>query len=93
MNMPVMPAATSTAAEREGTRPSASNKVFIERRVLGAGGKTCGDCVNFYDAGWQPFGRLPAPGTDSVCRGNCRCNLIRIEVEAMEVGEWLGTKR
>jgi len=81
------------SAEREKVQPSAPNKVFIERRLLGGGGATCGDCVNFYDAGWQPFNVLPEPGTDSVCRGNCRCSLVRKEVEASEVGEWIGTKK
>jgi hypothetical protein len=81
------------AADREKVKPSAPGRVFIERRLLGGGGKTCADCVSFYDAGWQPFNVLPPPGTDSICRGNCRCSLVRKEVEASEVGEWLGTKK
>jgi hypothetical protein len=80
-------------AEREKVKPSASNKVFLERRMLGGGGRTCSDCVSFYDAGWQPFGLLPAPGVDSVCRGNCKCVLIRMEVESGTEGDWIGTKR
>jgi hypothetical protein len=80
-------------AEREKVRPSAPNKVFLERRMLGGGGKTCSDCVSFYDQGWQPFGLLPPPGVDSVCRGNCKCSLIRMEVEAGTVGEWIGGKK
>jgi hypothetical protein len=81
------------AAEREKVRPSAPGKVFIERRLLGGGGATCSDCVSFYDAGWSNFGQLPVPSSDSICRGNCRCSLIRREIEAAELPDWLGTKR
>jgi hypothetical protein len=81
------------SAERDTVKPSASNKMLIERRMLGGGGKTCQDCINFYGQGWQPLGVLPAPGADSVCRGNCKCRLIRMEVEASEVADWLGTKK
>lgn len=80
-------------AERETVKPSASNMMLIERRMLGAGGKTCKDCVSFYGQGWQPLGVLPPPGVDSVCRGNCKCRLVRMEVDAGTVGEWLGTKQ
>lgn len=80
-------------AEREKVRPSASNRVILERRMLGGGGRTCSDCVSFYDQGWQPFGLLPPPGVDSICRGNCRCNLIRTEVEAGTESDWIGTKK
>lgn len=79
-------------AEREKVKPSAPNKVFLERRMLGGGGRTCSDCINFYDAGWQTFGLLPPPGVDSICRGNCRCRLLRIEIEAAEAPDWIGTK-
>lgn len=81
------------SAEREKVRPSAPNMVFLERRMLGGGGRTCADCVSFYDQGWQPFGLLPPPGADSVCRGNCKCSLNRQEVEAASAGDWIGTKR
>lgn len=79
-------------AERATVKPSAPNKVILERRMLAGGGRTCNDCVSFYDQGWQPFGLLPPPGVDSVCRGNCRCNLIRMEVEAGQEGQFIGTK-
>ena len=81
------------AAEREKVQPSQANHVFIERRLLGGGGKTCSDCVNYYNAGWQHFALLPAPGSDSQCGGNCRCSLIRMEVEAGTEAEWLGSKK
>jgi hypothetical protein len=81
------------SAEREKVQPSAPNRVFIERRLLGGGGKTCSDCVNFYDAGWQPFGLLPPPGADSVCGGHCKCTMIRQEIEAGTEAEWLGSKK
>lgn len=80
-------------AEREKVKPSASNMMLIERRRLGGGGKTCQDCINFYDQGWQPMGMLPAPGDDSVCQGNCKCVMIRKEIEAAEATQWLGTKK
>jgi hypothetical protein len=80
-------------AERETVKPSASNMMLIERRMLGAGGKTCKDCVSFYGQGWQPLGVLPPPGVDSVCRGHCKCRLIRQEIDAGTVGEWIGTKK
>jgi hypothetical protein len=79
-------------AERETVKPTTPNKVILERRMLGGGGRTCNDCVSFYDAGWQPFGLLPPPGADSVCRGNCKCNLIRMEVDAGTEGQLIGTK-
>lgn len=79
-------------AEREKVKPSAPNKVFLERRMLGGGGKTCSDCVSFYDQGWQPFGLLPPPGADSVCQGHCACSLIRMEVEAGTEAQFIGTK-
>lgn len=81
------------SAERETVQPSASNMMLIERRMLSAGGKVCKDCVSFYERGWQPYGALPVPGADSVCRGNCRCRLVIIEIEAAEAGEWLGSKK
>ncbi len=43
-----------------------------ERRVL-AGDANCNDCVSYASLGWQPFGTLPEPGQDSVCKANCKC--------------------
>src|SRR5262245_35606529 len=80
-------------AEREVVTPSAPNRVFIERRMLGGGGRTCQDCISFYDMGWQPFGFLPPPGVDSVCGGNCKCIMIRQEIEAGTEAQWIGTKK
>ena len=77
-------------AERERVQPSASNLVLIERRVLSARGKTCNDCIRFYDRGWQHLGVLPPPGSDSVCGGNCKCSLLRMEVEAATVARMAG---
>jgi hypothetical protein len=81
------------SAEREVVQPTAPNKVFIERRMLGAGGRTCKSCVDYYDQGWSNFALLPPPGIGSECGGHCKCVLIRMEVEAGEVASWLGTKR
>lgn len=79
-------------AERATVKPSAPNMVILERRMLGGGGAACPDCVSFYDQGWQPFGLLPPPGVDSVCRGNCKCNLIRMEVTAGTEAQFIGSK-
>lgn len=81
------------AAERDTVRRSASNMVIIERRILSSGGNHCTDCVEFYDRGWELLGSLPPPATDSICRGNCQCSMLRREVEASEVNSWLGTKQ
>jgi len=80
-------------AESETVQRSASNMIVIERRVLGSGGKTCKDCVEFYEMGWQIMGVLPPPCKDSICGGNCKCHVLRKEVPATEVNEWIGTKR
>lgn len=79
-------------AERDRIQRSASNRVVIERRVLGAAAQHCSDCVGFYNQGWQLAGSLPSPGVDAVCGGNCRCSMMRREVSAAEVNQWLGTK-
>lgn len=80
-------------AERETVQRSHSGVIVIERRTLGAGGKSCKDCLEFYEQGWQPMGVLPPPCTDSVCRGNCQCQLVRKEIAATDIGEWIGSKR
>src|SRR5262245_59273092 len=80
-------------AEREVVKPSAPNMLLIERRLLGGGGKTCKDCIEFYDLGWQHCGFLPPPGTDSVCGGNCKCVMVRQEIEAGTEHLWIGTKK
>jgi len=79
-------------AERATVRPSAPNMVILERRMLAGGGKICADCAGYYDQGWQPFGLLPPPTVGSVCQGNCRCLLIRMEVEAGTEAQFIGTK-
>jgi hypothetical protein len=80
-------------SERETVQASSTGVIVIERRVIQMTGPTCADCINFWEQGWQLFGVLPPPGTDSVCRGNCRCSLLRREVPAGEVNDWLNTKR
>lgn len=79
-------------AERETVQRSDSGMIVIERRVLGVG-QHCKDCVELYERGFQLIGSLPAPGTDSRCGGNCKCRFVRKEVPAIDVGEWLGSKR
>ena len=81
------------SAEREKVQPSQANHVFIERRLLGGGGKTCPSCVGYYNQGWSHFGLLPAPGIGSECGGNCKCVMIRTEVEAGTEAAWLGSKK
>lgn len=66
--------------------------VQIERRQLGAS-EHCGDCVNYYERGWQPLGTLPSPGEGSECLTGCKCTKVYREVDILVVGEWLGTRR
>lgn len=80
-------------AERETIQRSASNVVIIERRLLGAAAKHCQSCLDYYSRGWELLGSLPVPGTDSECRNACKCRLERQEVPAVEVNDWLGSKR
>lgn len=79
-------------AQRRRIQRSASNMVLLERRILG-NAQHCHDCIIYYNMGWQHVGTLPIPGMDSICGGNCRCDLIYIEVPAVEVGDWIGTMR
>jgi hypothetical protein len=81
-------------AQREVAQPSAPNMIMIERRLLGGGGRTCPGCVEYYNQGWAHFGLLPAPGDGSTpCGGNCKCVLIRQEIEAGTEAAWINTKR
>lgn len=80
-------------AERETVQRTSASRVVIERRMLGVAARHCASCVRYAQAGWQPFATLPPPGSDTECRGNCRCHLERREVDANEVGEWIGTRR
>jgi hypothetical protein len=43
------------------------------RRVAQRDRRTCPDCVNFGQMGWQPIGSLPLPGKDCRCWDRCRC--------------------
>jgi len=45
------------------------------RRVPVLDRKTCPDCVNFGQLGWQPLGTLPMPGQDCQCYDRCRCRI------------------
>lgn len=45
----------------------------VERRILDPAASHCEDCVGYAAQGWQPIGSLPAPGEDSQCGHNCRC--------------------
>ncbi|GIV81714.1 MAG: hypothetical protein KatS3mg051_1068 [Anaerolineae bacterium] len=65
---------------------------IIERRHL-TPADHCGDCVTYYEMGWQPRGVLPPPGVASECLSNCRCYKTYREVPAAEVGQWVGTRR
>lgn len=77
--------------ERGHLPGAGQGKATIERRVLGEA-EHCGDCIAFYDEGWQPVGALPVPGAESECDGNCRCDLLRQSVPAAEIDQWIGTK-
>lgn len=80
-------------AERDHSRRSASNRVVIERNILGVGAEHCQDCIELYERGWQLENVIPSPGTDRQCGTNCQCTIERREVEASEANEWIGSKR
>ena len=75
-----------------GLGPSAPGRVVMEIRYLRPA-EHCSDCVRYYGQGWQVSGVLPAPATDSECGNFCRCYMVRREVWADQVNEWLGTRR
>jgi len=78
---------------QQANRPQAEmGMVTIERRTL-APVENCSDCVGYYEQGWVIAGTLPPPGTQSVCRSNCKCSLHYKEVPVDELADWLGTKR
>lgn len=43
------------------------------KRVARKDKKTCQDCINFDQQGWQPVGSLPMPGQECRCFDRCRC--------------------
>jgi hypothetical protein len=43
------------------------------RRVARHDKKTCLDCKNYDEMGWQPIGTLPMPGKGCRCYDRCRC--------------------
>lgn len=43
------------------------------RRVVRQDKKTCVDCKNYGEAGWQPLGEIPMPGKGCRCYDRCRC--------------------
>jgi hypothetical protein len=45
------------------------------RRVPRLDDRTCPDCVNYGELGWQPIGTLPMPGRDCRCYDRCRCHM------------------
>lgn len=45
------------------------------RRVAIRDKKTCDDCKNFAELGWQPIGSLPMPGRKCTCYDRCRCRI------------------
>lgn len=80
-------------AERSIRRPSSSEMVIIERRVL-TPSEHCDDCISLYNRGWCIQGELPVPGDGSTaCMSNDRCLLISQEVLYSELDSWLGTLR
>lgn len=79
-------------AEREHRRPSAADRMIIERRRLGIADH-CDDCIRYNKMGWQAQGVLPVPTEGSECGGNCRCSLDAKEIDAAEAAAWIGSKR
>ena len=45
------------------------------RRVPKLDKRTCPDCVEFGNIGWQPLGTLPMPGRECQCYDHCRCSI------------------
>jgi hypothetical protein len=43
------------------------------RRVARHDKRTCPDCKNYDEMGWQPIGTLPMPGKGCRCYDRCRC--------------------
>lgn len=67
-----------------------SGFAWLERRILHPSDRTCEDCVIYAAKEWQPLGTLPAPGTDSRCLGNCKCDMQRQLVPVNELAQYLG---
>ena len=45
------------------------------RRVARHDKRTCPDCKNYDEMGWQPIGTLPMPGKGCRCYDRCRCHI------------------
>jgi hypothetical protein len=45
------------------------------RRVARKDKRTCIDCINYDEQGWQPIGSLPMPGHGCRCYDRCRCHI------------------
>jgi hypothetical protein len=45
------------------------------RRVPRVDDRTCSDCIEFGNMGWQPIGTLPMPGQQCRCYDRCRCRI------------------
>jgi hypothetical protein len=45
-----------------------------ERRVMSQA-EHCSDCEDMASEGWKEIGHFPAPGEDSRCMSNCKCNM------------------
>ena len=79
--------------ERERRPPPPPGKTRLERRLLAAKDKgNCADCLRYYGMGWQIEGVLPVPGAESICGGNCRCEIIVKIVDTERAEAVIGTK-
>jgi hypothetical protein len=45
------------------------------RRIPTLDDRTCPDCVEYGNLGWQPLGGLPLPGQRCRCYDRCRCRI------------------
>jgi hypothetical protein len=45
------------------------------RRIPRIDDRTCPDCIDFGNLGWQPIGSLPMPGQQCRCYDRCRCRI------------------
>jgi len=64
--------------------------VLQSRRILHPA-EHCPSCVMYSRAGWQPYGRLPVPGTMSECLTHCKCTLETREVPIAEAAALVGS--
>lgn len=59
----------------EGSRRAKEDAGFVEERRVMSQSEHCSDCEDYASEGWKPLNYFPAPGLDSQCLSNCKCNM------------------